>query len=400
MKKIALLMTLMLLLSMSVAIAEPALKATLLRQEPLPAEPGQYVTVYVELENEGSDDATNAAIEFVDEFPFTVVSSDKRENLGVLKSQQSYVADFRIRVDSSAPIGDNSLTIRYTSDVNSANWVERNLDVEVNSNDASLAITKVDVNPEEIAAGEAGAITLSVQNNADIVLRDISLQLKLKTTSGTTTTDLPFIPTSSVTEKRINRLNVGETKDITFDVKAYPSAEPGYYKLPLEMTYFDDQGSEATSSDYVGVIVEAKPELKILVENSQLRTIGEAGTITLQFINKGIHDLKFLDVNVQESDSYEVLSSSTAYIGDLDSDDFRTEEYTIIATDENAQMQVAVEYRDQNNKMYSEIVNVPILFNKVPQQNGGSSGTVIFVVIVLAIVGYVVFRRYKKNKKR
>ena len=60
--------------------------------------------------------------------------------------------------------------------------------------------------------------------------------------------------------------------------------------------------------------------------------------MTLKFVNKGIHDLKFLDVIIEEGEGYEVLSNKKDYIGDLDSDDYRTQETVVKVTDENAKI--------------------------------------------------------------
>lgn len=388
---------------MPFASAEAVLSADILRYEPLPAQPGQYVTAYIELENTGNEDAQKAAIEIIDQFPFSSISdAEAHKKIGVLKSQQSYVEKFTIRVDSQAIIGNNKLKIRYTADEDNGPWLEKDLTIQVKPNEASLTIINVKTTPEEITPGEEGEITIRVKNDADIVLRDISLQLGLVSASGSTITDLPFIPTDSSTEKKINRLNVGEMKDFSFTVKAYPDATPGYYKLPLAISFYDDEGSQTSSEDIVGVIIKAEPELKIYLEETTITEVNTQGEITLNFVNKGINDLKFLDIEVLEKEEYELLSNSQSYIGDLDSDDYRSETFTIRPTQKDTELDVNVSFKDENNKAYTYTTSVALHFNKTNKAKNDSLSlsTILLIIVVIGIILYAIRRRMKRKKGR
>ena len=312
----------MLLLLVPLVSAEMSLSTELLKYEPIPAQPGQYITVYLEMQNIGNEDAPAVLLQVEDEFPFKVADSNVR-NIGLLKSQQSFVEEFRIKVSSEAPVGNNLLKIKYTGDGDT--WYEKDLIINVKPNEASLTITKVET--DKIAPGENGRISIGIKNNADIVLRNIALQLNMVTIQGSTITDLPFIPSESATEKQVTKLNPREITTINFDVSAYPSATPGYYKLPITISFFDEEGTETENQDYVGVIIEGKPELKILLEESKIYEGDEQGEITLKFVNKGINDLKFLDISLLDGENYKVLTGSNNYIGDLDSDDYRSETF-------------------------------------------------------------------------
>lgn len=388
---------LVLLLALPMASADASLKATLLRYEPLPAAPGQFVTVYVKLENVGNEDANNVVLSMVDQFPFEMVRETERTiNVGQLKSQQSIVEDFRIRVDSEAIVGTNRITFEFTPDSNTNEWQEANFNIEVESDEAALTITNVE--SQEILPGGEGTVSITVKNNEETVLRNIGLQLQLETTSGTTTTDLPFIPVNSATEKRISRLNPGEVTTVTYTIKAYPSATPGFYKLPLDLSYVNDQGTETETQDQVGVVVKAVPELKILLDETTVTKDSMQGKITLKFINKGINDLKFLDTEVLSSNDYEITGTTQNYIGDLDSDDYRSETYTVKVNDENAIFDIQVTFKDENNKDYEQTLSVPVQFSE--QQEKKNNSVVIIIVLIVIVAGIWYYRRRKAKKKR
>ena len=77
--------------------------------------------------------------------------------------------------------------------------------------------------------------------------------------------------------------------------------------------------------------VYAKPELNIALEESELTQIGDSGKVIIRFVNIGLTEIKFLIATLQPSANYEILSTNTAYIGDVSPDDFETAEFNIYA---------------------------------------------------------------------
>lgn len=385
----------------SAAVDTANLEASLVRYEPLPAQPGQYLTVYVKVENDYAYPAEDAAIRIKEEFPFSVVNIDDLEqDLGIIEGRDSQVAEFRLKVDSQAAVGTNYLTVEYTQDKFKGVWKEAELSISIRPNDASLSISNVKTSPEEITPGSEGVLEITIKNTAEITLRDIGLQIGLVSIDGT---DLPFIPTS-VTEKRVGKINPAEIITLSFPLKAYPSASPGYYKLPMRTTFYDEEGTMTTQDDFVGIIVKAEPELKVYVEDVEA-TKGGTGKITFKFVNKGISDLKFLDIVVQEGEGYKVHDSTDRYIGDLDSDDYRSEYFNIELLDEETEVNILVSYKDENNNIYETTEIVMVNASSGNGQKSGPSWFTILLVIVLAIIGirYFIKKRKaskaKKNKK-
>lgn len=398
MKKLLIMLLVVSMLTISVVSAQASLSADLLSYEPIPAQPGQYITAYFELSNLGDTAAPNAIIEVLNDFPFTI-ASDPIEKAGSLKSQRSYVSDFKIKVDSQAVVGNNPLKVRFSPDGGN-NWQERTFDIEVKSNDVSLSIIDVSTSPSELSPGGDGILTIKLKNTENIVIRNIGVQLGLVNVAGGSVIDLPFIPTSSATEKKIGRLNPNEISEISFPIKVYPTANPGYYKLPLAISFYDDQGTKTDKQDLIGLVVKSVPELMVYLEKTSISQVDVAGDVTLKFVNKGINDLKFLDVSLVDKDSYEVLSIGQEYIGDLDSDDYRSESFTIKPSVDSFNLDVAVSYKDENNNLFEDVISVPFEFSK-DSSNGknGPSFSTILLIIVLVILLVVWIRKKRKAKK-
>ena len=374
--------------------------ATLLQYDPVPAEPGQLVTVYVQFENVGNAPASDLVVGMVEQFPFTAVGADDLSEEITLGAQRVFVKEFDVKVDSNAAIGDNKFKVQYSYYAGGPRTRTSELPIEIRSNEAALSVSNVKIEPTQIVPGETAEVTLTLRNAADVALRTIGVQLEMEKTSGTTVTDLPFIPQDSTTEKRVNRLERDQSTQVTFSIQAYPSAAPGFYKLPLTMTYYDDAGTEQTTEDVVGVVVRAVPELKIIVDDTTLTGVGEEGTVTLQFINKGINDLKFLDTELVNGQDYEVIGSGQDYIGDLDSDDYRSVSYTIKATGSNPVLSIQSDYKDENNQEYEVVDELPLHFASTNGESSRGPGGIIVVLIIVAIVGYVIYKRRKRNKRK
>ena len=377
------------------------LNVALVRYEPLPAAPGQYVTVHIELTNSGNDDANYAALEIVDEFPFSSGSEELAvETIGILKSQQSYIADFRLHVDSNAVVGTNKLKVKFTPDVNADKWQESELDIDVKSSDASISITSAKITPEKVLPGDQGDLELTLKNTAGIVLRNIAVKLNLVIQGTTSVIDIPFIPVDSTTEQRVSILKSGEITSMVFSLKAYPGATPGYYKVPVSLTFYDDQGQLNEMEDVIGVIISAAPELKITAEH--IKTNEETNSkVRLKCINKGINDIKFLDIKVQDTDVYAVTGLSEDYIGDLDSDDYRTSEFNIMTSSQDKDtISLTATFKDENNKIYTQNLQVPVVYQHNVSNGNGSSNIVTFVLIIALLVMIIYIVKLRKKVKK
>lgn len=396
MKKIMifLLVTIM-LLGLANAAESPYLTATVMKYEPTPAAPGNYATIYVKLQNKGTQTAKNVVLEAVPEFPFSVPNSDTTEEIGMLPAQSFHVATFKVLVDESAVQGENDFKVRYNINEKRTSWATQSLTINVQTLDAILSINEVLTTPAEIVPGETGEIKLVLENLADSLLTDISVKLDL---SGD---DMPFAPVNSASEKSSYQIKPGETEEFNFQVRAYPDTASSIYKLPVTITYYDNVGTEYKKEDVLGIIVNSEPDIKVLIDSTSLMQDKKTGSIVLKIVNRGLTDVKLMSLRIEETENFEVVSpTKEEYIGNVDSDDFDTVEFDLLLKDsENLQIPLELEYRDNNNKLYTESLNLNLEVHSAEQlgQNGGSVWPIIIALIVIA--GGIYFWRRRKKKK-
>lgn len=113
-------MVLLSLISLSIAQERYAyIDATLMNQDPYPAEPNTYVEILVKFENNGMDNVNDFMTEVIPEYPFSLDPGSngvvKIGNIeGLQEDGEAIFVKYKIRVDKDAIDGDNSIKIRYT----------------------------------------------------------------------------------------------------------------------------------------------------------------------------------------------------------------------------------------------------------------------------------------------
>ena len=416
------LVTLLLLTTVSAQEA-PRINITMMNQDPDPVGPGEYMEIRFMIHNSrAGTEAANFQVELDPVYPFSLDPNEEAaRNIGTLPALGSggniIIVKYKVRVDENAVEGTNPLKLKYKHD--NTNWISREFDINIQTIDANLAIISVATDPIKIKPGEEAVVKIKVKNMADSTMKDITMKLDLTFSSflsqvaTLTATDsiiafnsLPFAPLGSATEQKIYKLEPGEEKLFTYDLIAYSDAESRVYKVPVVITYYDELGTKYTKNDIIGLIVGTKPDISVLIDESELYVGKQSGAVVIRFINKGFSDVKFLNVKLQDSDEFELLSTSEVYVGNVDSDDYETAEFDIYLTngafkrERTIDFPITIEYRDANNYLYTEDYQLQLIVlspKKLGISQGSSVGT-IFVVLLVVGVGFFFYRRRRKRK--
>ncbi|RME53566.1 hypothetical protein D6783_01730 [Candidatus Woesearchaeota archaeon] len=377
-----------------------ALSSQLLRYEPNPAEPGDVIDAYVLITNNGSEPARGVEVELVNAYPFSADSpSEQAKRINEIPGQQSALVIFKIRIDKDADEGTNHITIRYKP-AGAGFWREDELPLDIATNDAAISITKMTSTPQEILPGRPATITLTVKNLADSRLRDIAVSLSTERTVGSTTTTLPITPLTTSLEQRIPELLADEEKTLTFGIVTNPDADSDVYSIPVTITFSDERDNDYTYTDEIGIIINAPPALDVYIESADVYTDKKTGDVTLKFVNRGLSEIKLLNVELKPHESYERLGgSSTIYIGNVDSDDFDTQSITIKAKKDNLVIPVKVTYLDAFNNQYEEERELAVTLISSKERNGGGTNWVVIVAVLAVIAGGIYWWRKRKRKR-
>ena len=380
-------------------INSPYLVVNLLNQEPDPVEPGEIVTLKFQIQNNGTATTDDVLVELLPSYPLSIYDRKNVINIGKLRAglsgSDALIVEFKLKVDENAVEKEELVDVRVT--YGTFVRIYKDFPVDIQTRDVELVVRGIHTEPELVSPGEDFKLKLTLSNNADSLLRNINVKLNLSAS-------VPFVPTQSTAEEYVYQINSNTQRVVTFEVTALPDADGGLYKIPLKITYVDEQGKSFEKEDFIGLKITSKPDLLLTVDQTTINAENRQGTVTLKIVNRGLTDLKLVSAILKSSDDYEMVSSPEIYVGNIDSDDFETVDFAmrLRSYDSNIELPVTLTYRDVTNKMFTQTVSV--------QFRTGSSGlvlTIIFVlmkfVVTIAVIGgigYGGYWLYKRRKRR
>ena len=260
----------------------------------------------------------------------------------------------------------------------------------INLVDAQIAIKSFEANPEKILPGNKVQLIITLENLGDKDIEDVLVKLDLS--------QLPFAPLQSSTEKLIDKIDEDDQVTIYFNLISLANAESQIYKIPIKISY-----DNISKDSLISLEVSAQAKLDLILGDSEVVKVNDNGKVTLKFINNGLTQIRFLKVTLKESPAYEILSTNSLYIGEVDIDDFETEEFTIIPRIKNPQLTFELNYRDANNNEFTETkaVTLNVYTEEEAKQLGlvQSSFTGLWLILIIVIgFGIIIYRKVKRKK--
>lgn len=392
---------------------------SLLNQDPDPVSTGNFVDLRFKFENYGLKEARGIEVMFLDTGVFSLVSASERtEMIGTLSGRQinidGYIVKYRVRIANGAVEGEHEAKLKYRIDGGA--WREpAPFIVSVRDPRPLLAITKVMSVPEKVSPGKEATFTLTIENLASKDMKDIRVNLGLvmirAATTSITVEELPFSPIGTTNEIIIEHLASRAIKEVSFRLLTEATAESKVYKIPTTITYSDYSEGNYSTSGYASFVIQSEPDLTVTVEGNTITAPGQRGTISLKFVNKGIDDIKFLNVKLRSHDHYTTLSPEEVYVGNIDSDDYETEDFELLLSDDCCEesgkifLPLELSYKDDANQDY-EIVLDDLAFTVYSEEerealglDDGDSKTGIIIVVLIVAVGLVVYYLMRKRKR-
>lgn len=375
---------------------------TIVNQEPDPVEPGDYVTVRFKFENKGSANAEDVTVELLPEYPFSLYSDEAVKKIGSIYGKQigdmGVIVKYRIRVDKDAVEGENELELRYR--IEDKPWTKPEpFLIDVQTHDAILSISSVLSGKDMIRPGEASNLIIDFKNIADSLIKDVKVRLDFG--------GVPFAPIGSTNEKTIKKLDAGEDVKLNFKIMAEADAESKVYKIPLFFDYQDELGNKYFKNSTIGLVVGDIPDLSVTIDSSGIYTSGKSGDIVIKFVNKGVTDIKFLNVKLRHTNDYKIVSSDEVYIGNIDSDDYETAEFTVFVgktKEKEVTLPISIEYKDANNEDYAEDIALYLKLYSAAEAKRfglvkGSAAKGILIIIVIVVGGFFGYKKWRRRKK-
>lgn len=356
-----------------------------LKYEPFPVEPGEKFRIYLLVKNIGDEPARNATCKIRDKFPFYAYS-EKQKSIGRLAGGREWRIDFLIKVDENATEGTDLLEIACADDPSKNAWFIEKIPIKIQYRYSIINIVNVKTEPEYIGVGDKGKVILSITNNAENIIRDAIINLKLD--------DVPVTPADGITVKKIRNINKNQIADVIFNIYAMPNADPGFYKIPLEINYTDPVGNKQAFKSFITLKIGDKPKYYIVINSIEKDGLGEK--INLIFVNNGPIDLKYFNVKIKDTSSFKVRGNNKIYIGDLDSDDYTSESFYASIKASKVEIPLEISYEDVLGREYKDSINITLDKSKVIEKAKTSYWPIAIILILVAGLAYYFYKKRKK----
>ncbi len=394
----------LLLLSMPATAAEGAdLQVSILRYEPIPAEIGEYVTVWVKLENLGYARGDDVKIRMVPEYPFSLDSqSNAIKEIGILTPDNAAVEEFRLFVDNDAREGIETIEVWYQEDTDNT-WYKEEFDIQVGSTtfdsrgNVQLQGSPV-IEPEVFMPGDRGTVEIMLMNMAttntvtvDGEEYDTNARVQSATLEGP---DGIVVTTDSYSGNGV--IGPGESLNLTYNVMVEDDVEDGTYYLQLSTV-----GSSHVYNNNWRIPLKVDSSAVRVIPSTPLRI--EDGEGTIEFDVANIHPNVLSSVSIQlEAEGFE-FSPAEYFIGTMDPDELFTIEFdanAIEPEDElSSELVISADYRNGMND-HGNVVSVrEIEHALVEEDNQLGIAIGVLVVVAIAVAGYMMYRRRKEKEE-
>lgn len=369
------------------------ISATLLNYQPVPAQPGDTIDVWIQVTNDGGEASASGTVTIIDSYPFSVESAtDKVKEFTSIPARETFLIKTRVRIDKNAHEGTNYLSIEVREN-GKTDYLTADLPITIQGRSSALSIMKASSVPAMLTPGQEGRLSLIIQNIGETKLRNVQVELNLA--------DLSVAPTTSSNAKTIASLAGGESSTFDFDLLAFPDAAANAYQLPVMLRYEDEQGNTLTQNETIGLIIGSAPELLVYLEQNDLSSETKQGNVVIKFVNKGLDQIKLLELEVLENENVSVLSESPVlYVGNIDADDYESADLTLKIMKSSVNVPLKVTYKNALNQPYEETI---MLHLNAKNGNGKTSSTLwiwILVIIVLVLAFWFWRRRREKRTKK
>jgi hypothetical protein len=339
-------------------------------------------------------------------YPFSFETGDDgTRQLGTIEPYKTAVARYRILVDPNAL--DGTYTIYALTGDEGKTRQSVPIAIKVLSRKPSLQI--VSVTPDSTTIGTPTDLTLTIKNTGSSKAYNLSVgpAEDRSVTSTGVVVERVVVPLGTAFAY-LPELGANETASVKLKIMVNPGSDPKAYYIPIKITFLDENKTEYTKTDYIGLKVSDEADIRVVVsEESPVPIPGAKSEITIDIYNSGEGKAHVLQVAV-DSD-FATIKKNSFFVGSLESDDFDS---ITLETEINKDaalgmhnLTLNITYKDNFGESHNLIKVVPVKIYSAQEAaaDGNGSGLPILPIAVIVIVIIAAFfflrRRGRKQKK-
>jgi len=318
--------------------------------------------------------------------------------LSASSSQQTAIK-VRAKPTASASTSYMILSLTYNQE-GSSSQQQTTVNIPITINRAPvLQIQNIRYNSTGIEPGNMVELSFDISNVGDSTAKSILLGLDQSSTTFTVvgSAGQDFIPSIAVDGKAT----------ASFTLILSPSIPVGTTLIPVTLTYYDETKSQNYSdTQSIGLTVSGKYEFIVALDTQDYLMSGQLGSINLKIANAGVQDAQFAIVKSIETDQFKQITPQTIYVGSLKSDDYDTEKFTLRVGSVQPGVypfKISMEYRDQYGNSYNQTFDTNVRIYsaaELPRTGTSSPLTTALIIVAIAVIAYLAYRRFFKKKSK
>ena len=348
----------------------PGVKVEKVSQDPDPGLPNRLLEVKLKIINTDRD-PVNLTVSIIPEWPFKKYReiSKNIELMGYQLGTYAQIVDFYVIINDSTPPGTYKLKVKYTD---GSSYIIKEIPIKIENDEVLFNIENLKVEPQKIV--DSGKVSFNLHNIGTISAKDVKIKLMLPNGFSIKNTDTK------------NYLSFGknEIKTITYEFETDPNIKPGMYSGKILIDYYNDDRTKHYSSEYnFGIIVNTKNKVYSFVEHYEYNEKKKTVEISIDVVNKGSQDIKYVKVKILPGD-YKIVNG-IGYIGDIDAGDYDSVDLAIEPKKENFTLNYEVEWANYFNEEFKQ-KNSEELKVEIPKDKTGKNKIKQYGLILLGIL--------------
>ncbi len=355
--------------------------------------PGGETTVFLTLTNPSKAEAVRNIRLYISSGPYVVPSENYLE-MGNLAASASQQTSIKIKINSTASSTISYLAVKanYFTDSTSQ---ESTVNIPITVKRISiLQISNARYREKIIESGNTVKLLFDLINNGDGSAKDVRISLNQTGKLFVTDTGEAFLP----------EIKPSGLETLSFILTIDPSVSIGTYSIPVFLTYSDETKTSTYSVvKYIGLTVSGSYNFIVALDSQDVIVSGGTGSATIKIANAGTQDAQFLSIKVLESEDFEQVTPSIAYVGKLSSGEYDTEKFTIKTNKLNNPgtypIPLQLDYKDSYGNSYKETfdVNMRISSQEELAKKSFFPFLIVIIILIIVLIVWIVFKLMKKK---
>ncbi len=352
----------------------PKIDIILINQTPYPVQPGDVVTIEIEIQNNGYGASENLIVEINLSSPFILLPGEQQtKNFGIIGPSDSVKTSYNIQVDSEA-ISNNYKIKIYSRQIGSIVSQLDEVSIKVQG-EPKLIIENVTLDPEKLNPGDVAELGLKIKNVGTGKANNVEIEFPNNTY---------LKPLLSMGEIFAGDIEPGESKNIKMQISIASSAGEETYTPALTIRYKDESNTLKTETKTIGIPVSGSVQLEVIKKEA----LFNRNILRIEVANKGTAEAKAVEAKlIMDGKMLDI-----DYISQIKENKKTTFDFPLVLKGSG---QLVLNYMGpgiEKNQVTKDIV----LDFKAPQTADGTAmGTGAIVIIVI-----IIFLWWRKKKKK